>query len=326
MKSSIKRFSFDLLWLTEHLLDTQRTNQILQKSRRSILNSLIDSSVVEFKPTPVKQNVEVHYLDKKNFYQTLSDEPCVFPGLGKNTEAFLKWDFEYLERNYGDIQQSSYSRINDDFNMKSLKEVIANIKNPTRLESITFGDLRYKSEQASKEMSYQTFTDQALIENKFNHYQQLFLAHKGYFNGYHSEMVNSLTLQVRGVKRWIIIDPIDSLFLDPVVSRMLYFPCSLEIDTAILKNLPSKPIRGYVVDLHPGDVFYMPPFFWHSVEYLENAISIGCFWSEIKTVFKHPLLSFMILTSRNPSILQQLLTRGKNSYLTYGIKNNKPDS
>lgn len=326
MTSSIKKFSFNLLWLAEHLLDSRLTNPLLQKGRRSLLDSLVDSSVADFKPSPVKRNTEVNYVNKKNFYQILSDEPCVFPGLGKNTEAFKKWDFDYLDKNYGHIQQSSYSRINDDYYMKSLKEVITNIKNPTRQESVTFGDLRYQSEQASKEMSYQTFIDQNLIENKFNHYQQLFLAHKGYFNGYHSEMVNSITLQVRGIKRWVIIDPRDSLFLDPVVSRMLYFPCSLEIDTATLKNLPQKPIRGYVVDLHPGDVFYMPPFFWHSVEYLEDAISIGCFWSEIKTVFKHPLLSFMILTARNPSILQQLLARGKNSYLTYGIKNSKSDS
>jgi Cupin-like domain len=320
MTSSIKRFSFDLLWLAEHLFDSRVTNSILQRGRRSILHSLIDSDVKELKLSSVKQNTEVQYLDHTNFHRIISSEPCLFPGLGKSTDSFQKWNFDYLERNYGHIQQSSYARINGDYNMKSLKEVIANIKNPTRQESITFGDLRYQSEQASQEMSYKNFMDQSLIENKFNHYQQLFLAHKGYFNGYHSEMVNSITLQVRGVKRWVVIDPRDSLFLDPVVSRMLHFPCSLEIDTAILKNLPQKPIRGYVVDLHPGDVFYLPPFFWHAVEYLEDAISIGCFWSEIKTVFRHPLLSFMILTSRNPSILQQLIRRGQNSYLTYGIK------
>jgi len=319
MMSSIKRFSFDALWLAEQLFDSELTNSILQKGRKSIIQSLVDASVTEFKPLAVKQNTEVKFLDKNNFSTVLCGEPCLFPGLGQNSESFAKWNFDYLAQNYGEIQQSCYKRINGDYYMKSLKEVISNFKNPNELESVTFGDLRYKSELAHKEMSYESFIDQDLIENKFNHYQQLFLANKGYFNGYHSEMVNSLTLQVSGVKRWVVIDPRDSMFLDPIVSRMLHFPCSLEIKTAVLKKLPKKPIRGYVVDLHPGDVFYMPPFFWHAVEYLEDAISIGCFWSEVKTLFQHPFLSLMILTSRNPSILKQLQTRGKNSYLTYGV-------
>ena len=319
MMSSIKRFSFDALWLAEQLFDSKLTNSVFQRGRKSIIQSLIDSSVTEFEPFPVKQNTQIQYLDKNSFRKIVSDEPCVFPGLGKNSESFKKWDFDYLAQNYGEIQQSCYRRINGDYYMKSLKEVISNFKNPTEQESVTFGDLRYQSDLAHKEMSYQSFMEQDLVEKKFNHYQQLFLARKGYFNGYHSEMVNSLTLQVRGVKRWVIIDPRDSMFLDPIVSRMLHFPCSLEIKTATLKKLPKKPIRAYIVDLHPGDVFYMPPFFWHSVEYLEDAISIGYFWSEIKTAFQHPFLTFMILTSRNPSILKQLQTRGKNSYLTYGI-------
>lgn len=308
------------MWLAEQLFDSKFTNSILQKGRRSILHSLIDASVTDFKPSQVKQNTEIQFLDKNSFRKIITNEPCVFKGIGKNTESFQKWDFNYLQKNYGEIQQSCYRRINGDYCMKSLSDIIAGFNVATEQESVTFGDLRYQSEQAYKEMSYQSFMDQGMIEKKFNHYQQLFLARKGYFNGYHSEMVNSLTLQVRGVKRWIVIDPRDSLFLDPVVSRMLHFPCSLEIKTATLKKLPRKPIRGYIVDLYPGDVFYMPPFFWHAVEYLEDAISIGYFWSELKTVFWHPFLSFLILTSRNPSILKQLQTRGKNSFLTYGIE------
>jgi hypothetical protein len=322
-KLTSKKMRFNLYWFLEQIWDSEKTNAYFQKKRNELAKSCREKSFdTKSNLRPIKEVVlkegESPYINVRDL-----NEPTVFRGFAKGVPAYELWNMDYLKDQYGAITQPCYKSIRQDHYLKNMGSIIESIqKKDSQKESITFGDLYFQSSQARAEMSLESFCDEASLNRKINTYKQFFLAGKGYFTGIHSEMVQSLTVQLSGKKRWYIVPPHESIFLNPLVSRMMYIPCAREINKIDPDTFFNHHFEAYYVDLNPGDVFYMPPFHWHYVEYLEDAISIGRFWTELSTLAKHPLLSFLILTSRNPSILNQIKARGKNSILTYGVEKN----
>ncbi|MCB0369821.1 MAG: hypothetical protein KDD45_10385, partial [Bdellovibrionales bacterium] len=52
---SLKKTSFNLFWLAEHLFNYKKSNELFQKKRKSILKSLLDENELCFNLSPVKE-------------------------------------------------------------------------------------------------------------------------------------------------------------------------------------------------------------------------------------------------------------------------------
>jgi hypothetical protein len=81
--------------------------------------------------------------------------------------------------------------------------------------------------------------------------------------GWHCDICNNFVVQVSGVKRWIMVDPIYSIYMRPTMRNGKTAVVGAH-DSAATETIPYFP--HYVVDLHPGDFLYNPEFYWHSIE------------------------------------------------------------
>jgi hypothetical protein len=85
--------------------------------------------------------------------------------------------------------------------------------------------------------------------------------------GWHCDICNNFVVQITGVKRWIMVDPVYSLYMRPTMNNGKTAIAGGHISVTE-QNLPYFP--HHVVDLHPGDFLYNPEWYWHSIENQAN--------------------------------------------------------
>lgn len=136
----------------------------------------------------------------------------------------------------------------------------------------------------------------------------------------------NLVAQISGRKRWILYPPMDSLFLDP--SRVPYEESSvysrINFEKWSSQVIPAIPgTHPYIVELHPGDVLFVPRNWWHHVQNLELSISINI-WLERpeddEARLKESLVKFLVAhTSRNltPDLATELLNPNEVKKILY---------
>jgi len=81
--------------------------------------------------------------------------------------------------------------------------------------------------------------------------------------GWHCDICNNFIVQVVGVKRWIMVDPIYSVYMRPTMVNGKTAIAGAHVSIA-KETLPYFP--HHIVDLHPGDMLYNPEWYWHSIE------------------------------------------------------------
>ena len=122
----------------------------------------------------------------------------------------------------------------------------------------------------------------------------------------HYDVVHSLFAQVRGRKRFTLFAPQDgpSLYPFPMFSRNSYIS-RVDILQPDLEEFPKfQQAKPFEFVLEPGEVLYLPAFWWHQVQSLEVAISIS--------FYRH-------LSARQTLKWQSL--RGRPSALAYMLDN-----
>jgi hypothetical protein len=96
----------------------------------------------------------------------------------------------------------------------------------------------------------------------------------------HYDATNNFFAQQYGVKHWTIFSPADTphVYPHPIDSKMAHLS-SVDLDNPDLRNQPNfslaRPIRFTV---HPGELLYLPAFWWHQVRSPEVATSVSIWW------------------------------------------------
>lgn len=94
----------------------------------------------------------------------------------------------------------------------------------------------------------------------------------------------NLFFQIEGRKKWTLIDPNFTLMIYPVIPPEPSYGESL-IDQYDLKPDPRARLFQYCphqeVILEPGDVLFIPPYYWHSVRNLESrTLAVATRWGD----------------------------------------------
>lgn len=93
----------------------------------------------------------------------------------------------------------------------------------------------------------------------------------------HYDVVHSLFAQVSGRKRFTLFAPEDwaALYPYPMFSRSSYFS-RVDIAQPDREGFPKfAQAKPFEFVLEPGEVLYLPAFWWHQVQSLETAISVS---------------------------------------------------
>lgn len=96
----------------------------------------------------------------------------------------------------------------------------------------------------------------------------------------HYDVVYNISAQVWGRKRFILFPPeqLPCLYPFPKRSKIAHFS-QVNIERPDLVTFPKfKKTQPMECSLEPGEMLYIPPFWWHQVHSLDAAISLNYFW------------------------------------------------
>jgi hypothetical protein len=97
----------------------------------------------------------------------------------------------------------------------------------------------------------------------------------------HYDGVNNLYGQIFGRKRFTLFDPADTdaLYPRPRASATSHMG-SVDIENVDAARFPLyREARPICCDLAPGDLLFLPAFFWHHVRSLDTSISVNFWWA-----------------------------------------------
>lgn len=119
----------------------------------------------------------------------------------------------------------------------------------------------------------------------------------------HCEPIANVAIQILGRKKWTLVDPQHSFMLRPAHSPdgRAYVYASID---------PADPAIGAVprfeVEVQPGDLLYLPTWWWHRVDYLPGELSFTASLFHFRVdrfIANNPLYAAVIV----PNLVKELM-------------------
>lgn len=313
MKFHLKILKYKLLWLSGHLYPPLMKKSFFKLKQEEYHLDFFKNYSSEEDGSAQMQ--EFHLSDEAQIKIYLKKQiPFVVRGGAKDLDIFRDWSFEYFEKEYGEKTQPVFISKSESSGVQhiKIKEIIRRIRSGEKEVNLLFGNLIFITKSLKEQMSHffiKGHTRYKLGILKVDHF---FMSGKGTFTPNHAEIGENLFIQVRGRKEWFVFKPsLASVFMAKIQHRF-YFQSEQEYGN-LEENKYIKRLPHYSVKLNEGDVLYNPCLHWHYVETHEDSISISCRWSNPLNVFRYPFLFFILLTARNPSVLNQFLNKKNTS-------------
>jgi hypothetical protein len=117
-------------------------------------------------------------------------------------------------------------------------------------------------------------------------YRFVYMGRKGTRTRLHRDVLNtfSWSVNVTGVKRWLLFPPTETRLLYDIFGRELapYFPYPLSEPERAAVDWDRFPLlryaRPYEIIQNPGEAVFVPSGWYHTVENLEDAVSVNANW------------------------------------------------
>lgn len=255
---------------------------------------------------PVRE-VRIPYLDSTTLKRSFAGGPVLFKGLAGEAPAIRKWTFEALLERYGEMEQAA-QKTGAAYSEKSVLKVSEILRNATS-ETPTYalragsGNFFNRDPKLKEELHTASWVDSAFLDRRTVLQRQTFnIAGKGHWTPTHSEMCHVLSIQVRGSRRWTMYEPRFSPYLFPETFRSLVFYSGRYANASRLRDTACG-LSGWQCEMEEGDVLLCPAYHWHFVETLRPSISVATQLFVLDALVRHPVLTAMLATSRNPSVL-----------------------
>lgn len=312
LRSRSKNLKFKFAWLFDHFFGCSKFN--FTNLREEIWQEIASHKQgVTYLPI-IEYQFPDGPISKKKF---IADLPKKFPFLIKSaTKTPGSETLEILAKNFGSVPQAYVDTSIHKFHtgIKSLSDIIETIKQSNSRIAVLFGDLvqKYPALLNVLQLDEKIATFSDLLSGNKN--IQFFLAGENADTQLHAELGSSISIQIHGKKEWLIFSPEFSPNIFPSINRKMYLETDRYRTIADL-SLSKVGLSVYRVTLNPGDMLYVPAFYWHAAKPFSPSVSISRKWTRLISVFEHPLLASIILSSRNPPAYTRLPIFQKKSNL-----------
>ncbi|XP_033124558.1 hypoxia-inducible factor 1-alpha inhibitor-like [Anneissia japonica] len=248
---------------------------------------------------PTKEIPRLDVSDPEVERLILAEKPVVIKN-SKLVNSALKWNLEYLEENIGAQKFSVYSSPDHKFMYFDAKKAgETNFQPHTKQHQILFTDFveTLKNADVEKRRYYlqQTLTEgvgRKIVEDfiKFNWTwvtdQQkrsgwgpltsnlLLIGMDGNVTPAHYDEQQNFFAQIQGYKKCILFPPNQFAYLYPFpVSHPCDRQSQVDFDSPDFAKFPKfSQVKGYEAVVGPGEVLYIPMYWWH---HIESAMGIG---------------------------------------------------
>lgn len=239
----------------------------------------------ETRPIPA-----VDHLDQETFRSCHAEgRPLIVRGAVRDSKAFATWSSEYFVSLFGDRKVSLFIKDRDapDYSHNEARKEWMELHRAVELMRGDRVDGRrhhylqnkYIPEEfpeLADDLELPPWIDRPELLTKFN----LWYGGAGNVTPLHFDPDNNFLAQIRGSKHLTLFDPRQFDILYPDMEARQAFISKVDI---VQPDWPERfPLvrqaRALEGLLEPGDVLYIPPFWWHLVRSLEESMSVNFWW------------------------------------------------
>jgi len=242
----------------------------------------------KIKSQPINE-IDINDLTKEKVAEVSKNftEPFIVRGLIKNFDCVKKWNLDYFDSEYGNIEVPafsdnkivSYSRssntklkqCNTSNNLCSIHEICKGIKNGEPVYINNISTLFTESKQAESELNLiemSKIMNQHFFkhEKENNFVSQLFLGGKNTGTSLHCASNVNFFFNVKGTKHWGFIHPKYTSLIKCQSSDKGLFAISDDDFFSESEDNPFLKIPRYEALLNSGDFLFNPAWYWHAVK------------------------------------------------------------
>lgn len=240
---------------------------------------------------------------KENYLQ--KGIPVIFNGAANNWTSTQNWNLESFATKYGNHDTVHFNtRESDKLELEYQEEKLGSALNKI-LENedvnIRFNPLLYQEPELLDDINIEWF-------NNYMPKSPKMLQHQLYFSGLgssthlHCELSNNFYYVIQGKKKWEMYHTRYNPILVPCIDGCPYFYSELDHENPNHEKYPNfKKTIKLEGELKPGDILYIPPFYWHFVTSCVPSISMSVRWTCIWQALKiSPTLGFLTLFATKP--------------------------
>ncbi|XP_067672862.1 hypoxia-inducible factor 1-alpha inhibitor-like [Haliotis asinina] len=258
-----------------------------------------------FTPEPIPR---LSCTDPKAEKLIANEQPVILTDTNLVKSA-LHWNLDYLGSNIGEGTYTVYSSSSHKFLYFDEKKIsyVPGFVPPTKHMDLTFDEFvgKVKSSSSSREryylqqalndsvdqqivMDFMGFNWKWITEQQRKHKwgpltsNLLLIGMDGVITPAHYDEQQNFFAQIQGYKRFLLFEPSQFECLYPYP---IYHPhdrqSQVDFDNPDFKRFPKfKDVKGHEAVVGPGDVLYLPVYWWHQVESVPNrgvTVSVN-FW------------------------------------------------
>jgi hypothetical protein len=247
-----KRNMSDKLFDIKYNLDNEIKLEILEPNIKKM-------NTVEYK--------SIKNMLNKDYFKKITDD-YTQPFLIKNVfneNSLEKYNFAQMKKDFGNMMIECLDMSKDkDMDTKriSFSEYVDQINSGKKYYLTVNNSIA----NAFDKVLFENFLKQIL--NEFGLFNA-FIGNKDSYTSLHSELTGSCAFHLNGSKRWYIVEPKYSNYLNTVPDKDGMFSAALfNFNNKSRKYIEHVP--RYEIICEKGDFLYVPPWYWHEVHNLTD--------------------------------------------------------
>jgi hypothetical protein len=300
------RRRYSSLWLREHLVYTftgsaERTRRMRLAASEALVDIALRIGGQRI------QVMRVSDLSPAQFHRRFlaTQTPVVFSGRGSAWDSAL-WTADYIADIAGDASVRLLQVAPNEPKGKpgegldvSYKDVARSMREGGDVYA-RFSGLLHERPELVADLDVEWFRNMRRDHRKFENWG-FFMGGAGTATALHGAIAPNLFLQVSGEKRWYIYPCQTAGFFAPEVKGSPYFYSFVDVSDPVRWPI-AEVAPGWVVDLEPGDILYVPPFAWHQVHNTSPTIAVGYRWMDVRQALQvSKVQTFVAATCTNPA-------------------------
>jgi len=251
----------------------------------------------------------------------LKNQPVVLEGVASAWAATTKWTPQFLADSYGDVvvpfaegkdwkvsDLPDYS-VNAEFGQVSLAELLNGLDRGSG-KYLRFYPILQRHPELLEDVQLSTIWEYGALNEQSKKWlnARVYIGGENTSTAIHHAPITNLFIQIFGQKKWDLFPPQYSPFMYPVPSRTTYFGGKVDYRCPDDKKTPLfKYCDRYTTILQPGDILFVPPFWWHAVSNITSTIAISFWWYRfgafIKDKYCFPQSLLSLFGTPNPILI-----------------------
>ncbi len=327
--NSLDCLLFNLMWVVDHVFGSSvegttvsSDKRLFQDGRQQVRHRVGEQLAAQH----ITHHIPINKLDALSIPEFRKKHqsphiPVVLTGAAKEWTCCQTWSPEFFAERYGDDEVTLLQIATEDLGRPqfepigqtiSLQELVERLRQGDRDFYWRFSPLMHRHPELQEDFD-STWLQSFREWNAYRGFElfQLFMGCRGTNTALHNAPASNLFVQVYGRKRWLIYAPIYNPIFDPPLTRSPYFFSKFDPEHPDSALFPGcEHMICYETVLDPGDVLYLPPYYWHQVTNLTDSIGVGYRWITLSSMmsasFIQTLLTFM---STNPPVFRNPVSR-----------------